>query len=584
MLFQTERIGKLYAPLSAKAAPPQATPQTDALLSYASNWFSIDLKTIQTDGRSVLAYLGQPCLWDCLAEIGIDGVELQGLKSTTAQINFQIDPGFGTEAEYTALFNVATKKGICLIGKTIGNVTGKGADFALALQNIGNYPELYSMVEIPQQDWALLPVVNAPSLTANVPWLTVQKLHKLGYIPSHFAPYVKQSAWNVTKPIQCADKMRRWIYLRDAHGYPYLDWLNPTFGALKIAAADCMNGMFHFGWPILTLDELPPNTEQTLSLTIRKLGRFSASLAQGGVESLDGCTDVTYDHLLPMASLHALLSEDVEALRILYNLLLSQKISPQRLVHALEPFGRLPNDWAEFLESPEKKHMYHQEELTASELRSRLLREDTFRIKGLKEGNPSWNSVAESPPVIDICDLEKKRTVVVSTHITLAKFFAWQPGVFSLSLQDLLGAAPSQKKIDPLDANADCLYSCAPSQLQNPCSFASQLRHILRVRKELRLEKADLIEIVESEHKGVLILRYLLPQNQAGVRRTALLLVNFSQKECEVTLESFAYAHASAIDPMTRRTENKVFDSSFFELKINPLTARLVVFQPKYGP
>jgi hypothetical protein len=584
MLFQTERIGKLYGPIAAKAAPPQEAPQTDALLSYASNWFSIDLKTIQTDGSSVLAYLGQPCLWDCLAEMGIDGVELQGLKSKGPQINFQIDSEFGTEAEYTTLVSSATKKGICLIGKTIGNVTGKGADFALALQNVGTYPELYSMVEIPQEDWALLPMVNASSLSANVPWLTVQKLHKKGYIPSHFAPYVKQSAWNVTKPIQCEGKMRRWIYLRDEQGNPYLDWLSPTFGALKIAAADCLNGMFHFGWPILALGELPPNTEQTLSLTIRKLGRFSVGLARGGVGSLDGCTDATYDHLLPMASLHALLSEDAEALRLLYNLLLSQKISPQRLVHALEPFGRLPNDWAEFLESPDKKHLYHQEELTASELQSRLLREDTFRIKGLKEGTYSWNLVADSPPAIDICDLEKKRTVVISTHSMLAKFFAWQPGVFSLSLQDLLGAAPKHTKIDPLSPNADCLYSCAPSQLQNPCSFASQLKSILRVRKELRLEKADLVEVVESEQKSVLILRYLLPQNQAGIRRTALLLVNFGGKECEVSLESYAYAHATAIDPMTHRTENKVFDSSFFELKINPLTARLVVFQPKYGP
>ena len=37
--------------------------------------------------------------------------------------------------------------------------TGKGADFRLAEMNVGDYPGIYHMVEIPQQDWGLLPDV-----------------------------------------------------------------------------------------------------------------------------------------------------------------------------------------------------------------------------------------------------------------------------------------------------------------------------------------------------------------------------------------------------------------------------------------
>lgn len=566
MLFQAEKIAKAYAPLVAKASPPATTPQTDALLSFASNWFSIDMEKMHTDGRTVLAYLAQPILWDSLAEIGIEAVELKGLKNDKAQVAFQIDSRYGTEQEYMELANAALKKGIHIIGKPLGEVTGKGPDFALALKNTGAYPELYTMVEIDPKDWNLLPEVKERALGTNISWLTVQKLHKMGYVPTHFAPYIKESAWNATAPIVGIDqKTRRWIYLRDPKGSPYLDWLNPSFGALRLAAADSLYCLLRLGQPILELEELPQNTQETLILTIRKLGGFSAALTHGGVESLDGCTDVTYDHLTPMACLHALTAQDAEAIRMMYDLLLEQKIQPHRLVHALEPFGRLPNDWAEFLSSPQKKHTYQGKEITGGELR-KLLREDIFRLKDEKKESISWKSVPPIYPKIILCETDKKNDQILALHLNLAKFFAFQPGVFSLSSEDLFGK------------NSDCLYSCAPNQLANPYSFASQLKKILRVRQDLNLKNGKLIETIPTEKKGLLLLRLELSKE----RMTALLAVNFSQEPVVETLESYMYARKTAIDPMTGLSENKSYDSSFFELKVEPLTTKLLVFQPKY--
>jgi hypothetical protein len=583
MLFQAEKLAKAYAPFVAKASPPPATPQTDGLLSLASNWLSIDLTTVQTDGRSALSYLSQQVFWDALAEIGIEAVELKGLKSPIdAQTSFQIDEQFGTEQEYALLANTALKKGIRLVGKSLGVVTGQGADFALALKNMGAYPELYAMVEIDPQDWDLLPEVKKNSLSSNIPWLTVQNLHKKGYVPTHFEPYLKQSAWNATGQVLGIDhKQRRWIYLRDSRGSPYLDWLNPSFGALRLAAADNLYCMLRLGQPIMQLEDLPPNTEETLSLTIRKLGGFSAALTQGGVESLNGCTDASYDLLTPMASLHALIAQDASALRLMYDLLLAHGIPLKRLIHALEPFGRNPNDWVELIQSPNTKHQYQGEEWTGANLRNQLLRDDLSRIKGQKQSNLAWTAVPKLYLEIVPCQPEKQsanvREGVLALHVNLAKFFAWQPGIFSLSPQDLLGAAPEQKTLDLLGPNSDCLYSCAPSQLSKPYSFASQLRKILRIRKELGLAKATLLQTVATEHKEVLILRYQLPNQMA-----ALLAVNFSQKPLEEMVESFAYAHTSVIDPLTGLTENKVFDSSFFTLKINPFSTKLLIFQPKF--
>jgi hypothetical protein len=579
MLFQAEKIAKAYAPLVAKASPPSTTPQTDALLSFASNWFSIDLEKMHTDGRTVLAYLAQPTLWDSLAEIGIEAVELKGLKNDKAQVAFQIDSRFGTEQEYMELANAALKKGIHIIGKPLGEVTGKGPDFALALKNTGAYPELYTMVEVDPNDWNLLPEVKERSLGTNISWIIVQKLHKMGYVPTHFESYIKESSWNATAPILGNDqKTRRWIYLRDPKGSPYLDWLNPSFGALRLAAADSLYCLLRLGQPILELEELPQNTQETLILTIRKLGGFSAALTNGGVESLDGCTDVTYDHLTPMACLHALTSQDAETIRMIYNLLLEQNIQPHRLVHALEPFGRLPNDWAEFIHSPQKKHTYQKQEITGGELRKRLLREDIFRLKEEKKEGLSWKSVPPIYPKIILCETEKKNDQILALHLNLAKFFAFQPGVFSLSSEDLLGALPGQTTIDLLGKNSDCLYSCAPNQLINPYSFASQLKKILRVRKDLNLKNGKLIETVSTEKKGLLLLRLELSKE----RMTALLAVNFSQEPIVETLESYLYARKTAIDPLTGLSENKSYDSSFFELKIEPLTTKILVFQPKY--
>jgi len=577
MLIQAEKIAKTYAPLVAKSVPPSLTPQTEALLNYAPNWFSIDLETIQTDGKSALLYLSDQRLWDALAEIGINAVELKGLKDAASQTSFQIKPEFGTEHDYRILAQAARKRGIHLIGQSIGCSTGQGIDFAMALKNIGPYPELYALIEIDPENWSLLPDVKGRRISANIPWLTVQTLHKMGYIPTHFDPYVKTSEWNATAPIVGIDhKTRRWIYLSNKLGSPYLDWLNPSFGALRIAAADTLYMLLTLGQSIIQLDELPCNAEETLSLTIRKLKGFSASLRKGGVESLQGCTDASYDHLIPVACLHAFITQDASALKLMYDLII-QCAAPKRLIHALEPFGRLPDDWAELIHSPQKKHRYHEEEMSAAQLRKQLLKEDVLHMKGEMNGALSWTMIANLQPEITLCDLEKKRTTLLGLHLTLATFFAWQPGIFSLSAQDLLGAAPKQTTIDLLGENKECLYSCAPGQLMNPRSFASGLQKILRVRKELCLAHSTLVETIESEKKNLLILRLQL-QNQ----KPALLAINVGEQESEEVLESSFYAHTWAIDPLTGLLEPKCFDSSFFTLKMAPFSTKLVVFQPRH--
>ena len=70
-----------------------------------------------------------------------------------------IDPLFGTEEEFRAMCEVAAAHGGTIIDDIVPGHTGKGADFRLAEMNHKDYPGIYHMVDIPEEDWHLLPDV-----------------------------------------------------------------------------------------------------------------------------------------------------------------------------------------------------------------------------------------------------------------------------------------------------------------------------------------------------------------------------------------------------------------------------------------
>ena len=275
-----------------------------------------------------------------------------------------------------------------------------------------------------------------------------------------------------------------------------------------------------------------------------------------------------------MATFHALLAQDAEALRLLYRLMLDEGVQPKMLIHALEPFGRAPCDWAEFLNSPQKKYQYFEEVLTGEALRQRLLQEDKYRLGGgFNKTAASWTDVCSQLVIAQ--DVQKKYESILELHVLLTQFFAWQPGAFLLSAEDLLGTTSSYDLMSP---NCEALYAPLPAQLSNAKSFASQLKAILRTRREYNVERAELIDVPNVKSPGLLCLRYRLP----NTRHAALLAVNFGNLAAAETLESPSYARTSAINLYTHLAEPKFSDSSLFELKLDPLSAKLILFQPTH--
>ena len=151
--------------------------------------------------REHLIYLGALAgeeLWRAFEAIGINAVHTGPVKQAggitgwvqTAsidghfdRISTQIDPIFGHEDEFRQLSDVADRHGGSVIDDIVPGHTGKGADFRLAEMAYKDYPGIYHMVEIPEEDWPLLPDVpegrDAVNLDAETEAQLVQSLEDL---------------------------------------------------------------------------------------------------------------------------------------------------------------------------------------------------------------------------------------------------------------------------------------------------------------------------------------------------------------------------------------------------------------------
>ncbi|MFP3547682.1 maltose alpha-D-glucosyltransferase, partial [Rhizobium sp. SIMBA_035] len=114
-----------------------------------------------------LSALGDPELWEAFREIGIRGLHtgpvklaggIRGWAQTPSvdghfdRISMAIDPAFGTEEEFRQMCEVAADHGGTVIDDIVPGHTGKGADFRLAEMNFRDYPGIYHMVDIPEED------------------------------------------------------------------------------------------------------------------------------------------------------------------------------------------------------------------------------------------------------------------------------------------------------------------------------------------------------------------------------------------------------------------------------------------------
>ncbi|WP_278422223.1 maltose alpha-D-glucosyltransferase [Stutzerimonas kunmingensis] len=517
MLHAARERSRLYAGQARLWQRPYAQARPRDASAIGSVWFTAYPAAIITpEGGTVLEALGDDRLWSALSELGVQGIHngpmkrsggLRGREFTPTidgnfdRISFDIDPKLGTEEQMLQLSRVAAAHNAIVIDDIVPAHTGKGADFRLAEMAYGDYPGLYHMVEIREEDWELLPEVPPGRDSVNLEPPVVDRLHEKHYIVGQlqrvifFEPGIKDTDWSATGEVTGVDgKVRRWVYLHYfKEGQPSLNWLDPTFAAQQLIIGDALHAIDVAGARMLRLDAngflgverraegtawseghpLSVTGNQLLAGAIRKAGGFSFQELNLTIDDIaamsHGGADLSYDFITRPAYHHALVTGDTEFLRMMLREVHAFGIDPASLIHALQNHDELTLELVHFWTLHAYDHYHykgqtlpggHLRELIREELYERLTGEHApYNLKFVTNG-VACTTASVIAAALNIRDLDAIGPAEVEQiqrlHLLLVMFNAMQPGVFALSGWDLVGALPlAPEQVEHLMGDGD---------------------------------------------------------------------------------------------------------------------------------
>jgi trehalose synthase len=519
MLADASRIAGRFSGIADVWQSPFATPNPTAVMAKSSVWFTAyPISMIPKPGHSFLGTLGDENLWDVFAAIGINAVHTGPLKRAGGvfgreltpsvdghfdRISTQIDGVFGSELEFRRLCEVAAAYGGIVIDDIVPGHTGKGPDFRLAEMKVGDYPGIYHMVEIPREDWHLLPEVPPGKDSVNLDAEAEDRLQRAGYIVGRLQrvifqdPGIKDTNWSATAPVTGPDGVeRRWVYLHYfKDGQPSINWLDPTFAGVRLVIGDALHSLGHLGAGALRLDAngflgiersidgdgpawseghpLSEAANQLIASMVRKVGGFTFQELNLSIDDIKTTSergaDLSYDFVNRPAYAHALATGDTEFLRMTLSAALQLGLQPISLVHALQNHDEMTYELVHFaIRHKDDLFQFRGFELTGGELAVKIRNELIERLTG--EAAPynavfTTNGIASTIATIiagalgytDLMNLSQIRIEKIKqAHLLLAMFNAWQPGVFALSGWDLCGMLTLERsKVSRLLASGD---------------------------------------------------------------------------------------------------------------------------------
>ncbi|MDG9884311.1 maltose alpha-D-glucosyltransferase [Pseudomonas sp. GD04058] len=503
MLKAARDRARSYAGQSRLWMNPYAEARPRRAIEIASVWLTVYPDSIiAPEDASVLDALGADSLWKALSELGVQGMHTGPIKRSGGisgreftpsvdgnfdRISFDIDPLYGSEEQLVHLSRMAAAHNAVTIDDLIPSHTGKGADFRLAELGHEEYPGIYHMVEIREEDWGLLPDVPPGRDAVNLSPAQCDELKQRHYIVGQlqrvifFEPGVKETDWSATPAVTGADgKTRRWVYLHYfKEGQPSLNWLDPTFAAQQLIIGDALHAIDCLGARGLRLDangflgvEMRPNDtawseSHPLSLTgnqilggmIRKAGAFSfqeLNLTLDDIAQMSkGGADLSYDFVTRPAYQHALLTGDTSFLRLMLGEMHRFGIDPASLIHALQNHDELTIELVHFWTlHANDMFLYKGQTFPGSILREHIREEMYERLSGehapynlrFVTNGVSCTTVSIITAALGIRDLSlisaEQLALIQKIHLLLVIYNAMQPGVVALSGWDLIGALP----------------------------------------------------------------------------------------------------------------------------------------------
>jgi trehalose synthase len=472
------------------------------MVSTAGVWYTAyPSSTLTKPNQSILQSYGDKELWATFKDLGIKAIHTGPIKRSGSvngknyeetidgwfdRISLSIDPNFGTDEDFEKLTQVAKGVGAIILGDIVPGHTGKGPDFVLATMNYKNYPGLYTMVEIAPEDWDILPTVPDGVDSINVPFEAVIRLTEMGYLPGRLQRVlfsvpgdIPRSGWDTTNVVLGVDGIpRRWVYLHYFKpGQPTLNWLDPTFAANQIMAADIIQTL-QSGAKMLRLDANPflgieKNVNGTLTKSegtvlsvqssnqiawlIRKLGGWSFQELNLGLDEVKSFSehgaDLSYDFVTRPAYQHALLTGDTSFLKLVIKEMARYHIEPMTLIHALQNHDEITYELVHFLTHHNEIFDFKGKKLSGGEIRDFIVKEMQSIAIGVETpyNRLSGNGLCATHVGLAAAALRitnpwsmttEQKDLVKRGQILMALFNAMQPGVFAVSGWDLVGALP----------------------------------------------------------------------------------------------------------------------------------------------
>lgn len=515
MLKDADVLARQLSGQPAMWRNPYARPDARRAIATSDVWFTAyPISLITRPGQSFLAALGDDELWSAFEQVGITAIHTGPVKRAGGiagwletpsvdghfdRISTQIDPAFGTEDEFRALCDVADGHGGSVIDDIVPGHTGKGADFRLAEMGFKDYPGIYHMVEIPPEDWALLPDVPEGVDSVNLDPATEHELAERGYIIGalqrviFYTPGVKETNWSATAPAIGPDGVtRRWVYLHYfKQGQPSINWLDPTFAGMRLVIGDALHSLGELGTSALRLDAngflgveksaegLPAWSEghplshaanHIIAGMVRKVGGFTFQELNLTIEDIRDTgavgADLSYDFIGRPGYHHALATGSTEFLRLALTSSVALGVQPVQLVHGLQNHDELTYELVHWATRHEGElYRFRGREVSGGELAEEVRADLTEALTGTADYNRVFtqNGIAcTSTSLIaatrgidrlgDIADADIPH--IRDAHLLLCAYNAWQPGVFALSGWDLVGmlTVPASEVADLLRA------------------------------------------------------------------------------------------------------------------------------------
>jgi trehalose synthase len=362
---------------------------------------------------------------------------------------------------------------------------------------------------------------------------------------------------------------------------------------------------------------------QLIGGLVRKVGGFTFQELNLSVDDIAamgrGGADLSYDFITRPAYHHALVTGDTEFLRLMLRTVHEYNIDPASLVHGLQNHDELTLELVHFWQlHANDLYMLQGKGWTGSDLRLEIRRVMYERLSGadIPYNLPFvTNGIASTTASVIAAALGIRNLNTMTdahiaqirqVHLLLAMYNAFQPGIFALSGWDLVGALPldpmqvahlmgdgdtrwiHRGAYDLLDANpnAECseaglpraraLYGPLNAQLQDPDSFASQLRQLLDVRERYQLYAARQLAIPTVESPGLLVMVHELPD----ALLTQVTLLNFSGNPINEVVHLENMRAGTLLDMLTDEALGNLTTTGDLPVQLPPYTGRAYLVQP----